>query len=258
MQTSDRLAQQVFGFRDDTSGNGKSVGLGWSHTLGRRSTNNLRWNLSRSTNDTIPFFAFKTDIASQLGINGTSHEPRNYGPPTLTFTNFGSLTDASSALVRNQTSSVSDSIQFTKKAHNLSFGGEFRRLQYNNRTDQNARGTFTFSGNATSALDSNGQPIANTGYDFADFLLGLPLQSSVRFGASDTYFRGSVYSAYGADDWRMRNNFTVNIGLRYEYFTPLTEKYNRMANLDIAPGFTAVAVVTPGGSDPTRAVFRTL
>src|SRR5260221_8281933 len=45
------------------------------------------------------------------------------------------------------------------------------------------------------------------------------------------------------------------IGARYEYFTPYTEKYGRIANLDIAPGFTAVAVVTPGQSGPYSGRF---
>ena len=254
-QRGDRVQQQTFGFRDDSTNGGMNLGLGWSHTLARRSTNNLRWNFSRSRNETIPFFAFKEDVAAQLGIRGTSSNPINYGPPNLSFTNFGALTDASPSLTRNQTSSVSEGLQFTRRSHNFSVGAEFRRLQFNSVTDSNARGTFLFSGLATSALDASGQPLAATGYDFADFLLGLPQQSSVRFGSSDTYFRGSVYNFYGQDDWRLRNNLTVNIGLRYEYFSPLTEKYDRLANLDIAPGFTGVALVTPGKPGPYTGDF---
>jgi hypothetical protein len=44
------------------------------------------------------------------------------------------------------------------------------------------------------------------------------------------------------------SNFTLNLGLRYEYFAPWQEKYGRIANLDIAPGFSAVSVVTPSQS----------
>jgi hypothetical protein len=254
-QRGDRVAEQVFGYRDSSTNGGMSLALGWSHTLGRRAANNLRWNFSRSRGETVPFFAYGDDVAARLGIRGTSSNPINYGPPNLSFTNFGALTDASPSLTRNQTSAVSEGLQFTKKSHNLSMGGEFRRLQFNSLTDSNARGTFLFSGLATSALDPAGQPLAATGYDLADFLLGFPQQSSVRFGSSDTYFRGSVYNAYALDDWRLRNNLTVNIGLRYEYFAPLTEKYNRLANLDIAPGFTGVAVVTPGKPGPYTGDF---
>jgi hypothetical protein len=255
MQRAGRLTQQVFGFRDDTDSSGLNLTLGWSRTLERRSMNNLRWTFSRSRNETLPFFAFQDDVAGRLGIAGASTNPINYGPPNLNFTNFGSLTDASPLRNVNQTSSLSDFVQFTKGRHNLTFGGDFRRLQFNSVTDSNARGTFVFSGIATSGFDAAGQPLAGTGFDFADFLLGFPQQSSIRFGASDTYFRGSVYSGHAMDDWRVRSNLTVNLGVRYEYFTPLVEKYDRLANLDIAPGFSAAAVVTPGGTGPYSGAF---
>jgi hypothetical protein len=246
---------QLFGFRDSMDGTGFSQTLGWSHTLGARATNSLRFILSRNTSETLPFFAYSTDIAAQLGIKGTSSDPINYGPPNLSFTNFGGLTDASPLLRRDQTFSVNEGFQFTKGVHNLSVGGGFRRIQLNTRTDANARGTFSFSGLSTSAFDANNQPLPYSGYDFADFLLGLPQSSSVRFGSANTYFRGSVFSGYGQDDWRVNNRLTLMIGVRYEYFTPYTEKYGRIANLDIAPGFTGVAVVTPGGTGPYTGRF---
>ena len=142
-----------------------------------------------------------------------------------------------------------------QKSHNLSFGLDFRRMQLNIRTDTNARGTFTFTGLSTSAFNQQNQPQSGTGFDFADFLLGLPQSSSVRFGDTNTYFRGSVWNTWAQDDWRLRPNLTLNVGLRYEYFTPFHEKFNRIANLDIAPGFTGVAVVTPGQSGPYSGTF---
>ncbi len=60
-------------------------------------------------------------------------------------------------------------------------------MQINQNTNQNARGTFTFTGLETSEL-LNGQPVPDTGNDFADFLLGFPYSSSVTGNRSD-YFR---------------------------------------------------------------------
>jgi hypothetical protein len=57
------------------------------------------------------------------------------------------------------------------------------------------------------------------------------------------------------DDWRIRSNLSVNTGVRYEFQSPVREKYGRMANLDIAPGVTAVAVVTPGTVGPYTGLF---
>ena len=61
-----------------------------------------------------------------------------------------------------------------KRKHNLTFGFTYNRLQQNSQNYQNARGSFSFSGLVTSQLDADGQPVKGTGFDFADFLLGLP------------------------------------------------------------------------------------
>ncbi len=241
---------QPFGFLDETSGSGWNVDLSWTHNFGAKLLNTAHVNFNRNTSNVIPYFAYKTDVAADAQIQGSSHDPVNYGPPNLSFTNYGALSDASPTLVHNQSEAVSDSVTWSHGVHNVSFGGDFRRTQLNTITDQNGRGTFSFSGLATSQLDSSGQPLPNTGYDFADYLLGLAQSSSIRFGSAATYFRGNSIGAFGQDDWRVRPNLSFNLGLRYEYFTPLVEKYGHIANLAIAPGFTGVTVVTPGQSNP--------
>ena len=125
-------------------------------------------------------------MAAELGIGGVSNDPINWGPPNLNFTNFGGLSDASPVLRRDQTAGFTESISILRSKHTLTAGGGYRRMQHNSRTDQNARGTFTFSGLATSAFNAQNQPLAGTGFDFADFLLGLPQSSSVRFGDTST------------------------------------------------------------------------
>ncbi len=246
---------QLFGYRDEIKGRGLSLDATWTHNFRTGLIGNFRWSFSRNRGNTVPYFANGPNVAAQLGITGTSNNPLNYGPPNLSFTNFGGLTDASAALSRNQSSSVNGGLTFVRGRQTISGGIEFRRNQINNRSDQNGRGTFVFSGLSTSGFDLNGQPLAGTGFDFADFLLGLPQSSSIRFGSADTYFRGSAYNAYVQDDFRIAPNLTVNFGLRYEYLTPVREKFNRMANLDIAPGFTAVAPVTPGQAGPYSGLF---
>ncbi len=246
---------QLYGFRDDVQGQGFTSDLSFTRSLRSNLVLKMRWSFRRSASDTTPFFAYTTDVSAALGIPGTSHNPVDYGPPNLAFSNFGKLSDASALLRRDQSSTAGADLTWVKGSHNVAFGGGFRRLQFNNRTDQNGRGSFTFTGLLTSAFDSNGLPLAGTGYDFADFLLGLPHSMSVRYGAANNYFRSSDGSAYVQDDWRIRPNLTFNFGLRYDYLGAFTEKYGRMANLDIAPAFTGVAVVTPGGQGPYSGLF---
>src|SRR5204862_1820582 len=101
-----------------------------------------------------------------------------------------------------------------------------------------ARGTFQFSNE-------------NTGFDFADFLLGLPQQTTLQFGDNNYHFRGNSWDLFVQDEWRVRGNLSFNLGLRYEYISPFTEINNLLVNLNVAPqfltdpNFTASNAVVP-------------
>jgi hypothetical protein len=86
--------------------------------------------------------------------------------------------------------------------------------------------------------------LSNTGFDFADFLLGYPQTTSRRIGASNNYFRGWATNWYVQDDFRVSARLTLNLGLRYEYFSPYTELQGHLANLDVSPSLLAASVVT--------------
>ncbi len=244
-QGRDSQNLQNYGFIDPTTGNGINATANYRHTFGAGIFQNFTATFNRNSSLTTPFFANGADVAAELGIQGTSSNPLNFGPPTLTFTNFGSLTDGSPSQTAFYNIGFTDSLSIHRGKNNWTFGGGYTRYFRNSLTDANGRGTFNFTGLATSQLNAEGQPLPNTGLDFADFLLGLPQSNSIRFGSSNTYFRTDSYYVFGQDDFRVLNNLTLNLGLRYEYFAPWSEKYGRIANLDIAPNFTAVSVATP-------------
>lgn len=248
---------QPYGFLDSTSGNGLATDLAWTRNLSPALINTARVTFNRNTNEILPFFANGANVAAGLGIAGTSTDPINYGPPGLNFTNFGALSDGTASLRRNQSQSGGDNVILTRGTHSFTFGAQYTRNDQATKTDQNGRGTFNFTGEATSAIGSNGLPVAGTGFDMADFLLGLPQSSSIRYGDSSLYFHQNVWSGFAQDDWKLRPGLTLTLGLRYEYFSPLEEEYGRIANLDVAPGFTAVAVVTPGTPGPYSGAFPT-
>jgi hypothetical protein len=255
LQSRNGKQAQLYGFQDKLDGFGWQSEVGWTHNFGPRTINALHWAFSRNRSNYVPYFAYGSNVAAAMGIQGTSPDPLNYGPPNLSFTNYGNMVDGNPVTRRDQASALRDAMTVVRGTHSLTFGGEYRRIQSNPITDTYGRGSFVFSGLLTSGFDNNERLLPGTGLDFADFLFGFPNAAKVRFGSSANYFRSSAYSAYVVDDWKVRSNLSLNLGLRYEYFSPYTEKYDRMSNLDLASGVTGAAVVIPGQSGPYTGVF---
>jgi hypothetical protein len=240
-QSTRTSSPNLFGFLDTTDALGINSGINWSHRFNQRLFLNLGYRFSRLATRITPYWENRENVSGEAGVSGNDQDPMNWGPPTLTFSSgLAGLSDAQSSFDRNQTNAWSYSMLWNHDRHNLTFGGDFRRQEFNYLSQQDPRGTFTFTGAATQR-SANGVVVG--GSDSADFLLGIPDTSSIAYGNADKYFRESVYDAYLTDDWRVSPQFTVNAGVRWEYGAPITELYGRLVNLDITPGFAAVAPV---------------
>jgi hypothetical protein len=239
----------LFNFEDKTGSLGLNTNVTWMHRMTQRMFATTTVQYSRMSSRTRPFFANRENISGEAGITGNNQDPINWGPPSLSFsTGISGLSDANYSFMRFQTAAISESVFWSHGAHNITAGGDFRRQQFNLISQQNPRGGFSFTGAATRAVVTD----PSTGYDFADFLLGIPDTSSIAFGNADKYFRAGMYDLYATDDWRVSPSLTINWGARWEYNAPITELYGRIVNLDIAPGYSAVAAVL--GSNPVGAL----
>jgi trimeric autotransporter adhesin len=235
----------VFGFLDTTDMLGINTNVHWSHELNQMLYLDVGYQFSRLGTRVTPYFENRENVSGEAGISGNNQNPMNWGPPALNFASgIAGLSDAEASFDRNQTSGLSYSLLWNYGLHDIKFGGDFRRQEFNYLSQQNPRGTFTFTGAATQASSLSG-----SGFDLADFLLGIPDTSSIAFGNADKYFRESVYDAYVDDDYKVRPDFTLDAGIRWEYGAPITELYDRLVNLDIAPGFSAVAPVVANTPD---------
>ena len=130
--------------------------------------------------------------------------------PQLYFNSFNIGTPSLITFQPNNTYTVSDGFSKVSGRHTLKFGGEFRYLQINERNLASQDGAFIFDGTVT-------------GIDFADYLLGAPTgagggytQAALQLLDSRTRYGG----AYAQDAWRVKPNFTLNLGLRWEVSTP--------------------------------------
>jgi hypothetical protein len=137
----------------------------------------------------------------------------------------------------NQYSYVVKLIKVSGK-HTLHAGGEYDRWQvFMNAAPSFPEGQFSFDGSFTK--DPNAT--STTGFPFADFLLGYPVSGLSQSGDSGGYmFRNNVRWWFN-DEWRVTPNLTLNLGMRWEYDGPFTEKYNRLANFDPATGQLVIA-----------------
>jgi hypothetical protein len=227
----------LFGFVDTTDTLGIDGKVNWQHRLSHEIYLNTGYQFSRLRTLVVPYFSNRTNVSLAAGVTGNDQTPTDWGPPTLVFSSgIASLNDANSSFNRNRTDGVTASAEYYRGRHDITIGGLFRREEFNYLSQQNPRGTFTFTGAATGVSD------------LADFLEGIPDTSQIAYGNADKYFRQSVYAAYANDDWRVRPELTINAGIRWEYGAPITELFGRLVNLDVASGFSAVAPVL--GNDP--------
>jgi hypothetical protein len=232
---------------------GNALSAGYTVSYGRLSNHaTLTWN--RLNTETRNYFTnTATDPTLTAGLTipnrgGGFADPDFYnGLPSLNITNFAGLSNATPSQLINQTISFSDFVAYRHAKHNFRLGLDIRRVHADSIGGNDPLGQFTFTGYATeSPADKAVGSSATTGSGFADFLLGLPQSTAIQAGLYKIYLRDNVYDGYVQDDFRVAANWTLNYGLRYEYFAPYTEKNNRLVNLDHNADFSAVDVVEPG------------
>jgi hypothetical protein len=217
----------LFGFNDTTDTFGLRANMNWQHRFTSHLFANLGFNFSRSRTNSTPNFENIKDVEGKAGITGYDQDPTQWGPPSLQFSSgISGLSDGQSAFNRNRTDQVSLNTTWFHRKHNFTFGGDFRRQEFNYFSQQNPRGSFVFTGAASGVSD------------LADFLTGKADTVSIAYGNADKYLRQSVYDLYANDDWRLTPQFTILAGFRWDYGAPMTELKNRLVNLDVAPNFS--------------------
>jgi hypothetical protein len=125
----------------------------------------------------------------------------------------------------------SDTLSKTVGNHPLKFGVVARFEQDNSNLSGGSRPLYSFTGLFNFANDAPVFEAIN-----ADPRTGLPADAQ-------RYFRTNYYAGFVQDDWKARPNLTLNLGVRYEYYSPLTEKQGRLSNLFFTPGNLAGAQV---------------
>ncbi|MBL8216083.1 MAG: TonB-dependent receptor, partial [Bryobacterales bacterium] len=114
--------------------------------------------------------------------------------------------------------------------HTIKFGGEHRFYGINRWGRSNSVGNFSFGRGFTQGPNPL-QASANAGYGVATFMLGTPTSGLAT--RSPNFTQGlNHFAGFLQEDWRVSNNLTLNLGVRWEYEGPLTDRYNLLTNFD--------------------------
>ena len=153
-------------------------------------------------------------------------------PPQMTFSDgfaqFGSNAGVNIGNVTTRpTFIINDSLTWTKGAHTIKGGMEYRKIMGNIHGNGNQAGSFTFGRGSTSLRG------VNSGSPIASFLAGAVDSANATFRAVDSaYPRQNAWILFAGDTWRATNQLTIDYGLRWDYYSPSSSKYDRFSFFD--------------------------
>jgi len=113
-----------------------------------------------------------------------------------------------------------DTLSWVKGKHVFRFGGDFTRVNLDKTFPQVFNGELFFTNT----------PNGNT--DFQNFLLGTPQSSFGGGGVANHQYRSNNFGVFAQDDWKVRQNLTLNLGLRTEWFGAFHDNLCHIGNLD--------------------------
>jgi hypothetical protein len=162
-----------------------------------------------------------------LGINTTGLPYLSFPGTTETDGYAGLASGAGGQVSSDTTGSLEEILTRTIKTHTIRFGFEGNIVRYNVQNPGSGFGTFGFDRRFTQQNYTTGT--AASGDPIADELLGA--FSTVSYNISASYALQQIYMApFVQDDWRVTPKLTVNLGLRYDYESPFTERYNKQVS----------------------------
>jgi hypothetical protein len=199
--------------------------LSWTHSFGPHVVNELRTGVDRvNKTDSLPGQGGSA-VNTQLGVEGVPPAAGFSGLFQASISNVTSVTaEYQDLYVTDNTINVIDNLSWTRGAHLIKFG--FQGLR-----DQN--GTVFYSNSMFGGATFNG---TYTGNAYADFLLGLPQSSGYANPNFRPMVRGSQWSMYAQDDWKVNRRLTVDYGVRYQLSPPYHDKLGRYNSFDPSTG----------------------
>jgi hypothetical protein len=172
---------------------------------------------------------YQTNVSEQFGLRGVNIDDLASGLALQNIVGYALLGDTQNIPLINQnwTQQYNASVTKTTGSHNIKVGGGVILREFSVQQSQQPNGLWTYNNLVTRNAAGAG------GHAMASFLLGLPSQVQRSHTPMEPFYHVQEPSVYVQDDWRATSWLTVNLGLRYDVFTPFTEEQDRLSNLDL-------------------------
>jgi hypothetical protein len=196
-----------------SNGNGPQYDINSGQNL------NTELGLPSFTKGGLPMFSFGLDSFGNIGSQGSTSNQN-----------------------LEQQYEIADTVYLNRGAMTWKLGFDFSKSMLNSLSFYALDGgNYSFAGTET---NSNGGASGTGGIAAASFLLGVPHSVALYNTVIPYYYRWKAYAGFVQNDWKVKPNLTLNLGLRYSLQLPRTEKYNHQGTFDPSK---AISVPIPGG-----------
>jgi hypothetical protein len=214
----------------------------WNHMFASNRVNTVSLALSRLSMDRTSQNDGINDIVSALGIQGIGFGGKNaWGAPWFAvqgYTGIGDTFAATPMHAWDTTIEVRDTYAWQRGRHGMKFGGEFHRYIWPMWGFFQNRGFYQYTTGYTTEFGFNN----GSGSGLAGLLLSLPAVKQRQAGVPQMDLRAWGTAAFAEDSWQVTPTTTLNLGLRYEYTSPLYDKQNTNTNLIFNNGIPSVFI----------------
>jgi hypothetical protein len=201
--------------------------LNWDHTFGPNLLNHMTFGyLNRNEGYGNVNAEFVNELPKIAGVAAY------LVPPTISFSDgfrqWGRAGGPNKeSITTRPTYVLNDILTWVKGSHTIKAGFEYKNIGGNSHNADNQAGSFSFSRGATGLLG------VNSGSPIASFLLEAVDSGDVTFrDVTTTYARQHAWIFHAGDTWRANSKLTLNYGLRWDYYSPSSEKYDRLSFFD--------------------------
>ncbi|MGE0884920.1 MAG: carboxypeptidase regulatory-like domain-containing protein [Blastocatellales bacterium] len=231
-------------------GRSQNFSSSWTHMFGAALINEFRggWHkfseseIFGTTNDAA------YDVAGMMGLPGIARDSKYFGPPSISisgpeggFSVYDLQRQIGPRDRSNQIFQFNDNLSWQQGRHFIKLGVAIEKRNITFDQARDPRGSMSFDG-------------TYTGSALADFILGYVKSSRLNPVDTHTDLWNWWRSGFINDDWKVRPNFTLNLGLRYDYFQRPVQSDDRMANIEVN-GVIPAATVFPGTSAYGRSLI---